>query len=89
LSIRRFAATPLRMDDVVNYHQPHPGNAEVLRGLSKAKVNILISGGTGTGKTTMLNISPLYPRVRADRHDRGRRRTPVAATHVVRLETRR
>jgi len=56
LSIRRFAITPLMMKDLLHYKSLTPEMAEVLEGLVKAKVNILISGGTGTGKTTLLNV---------------------------------
>ena len=60
LSIRRFAVTPLRMDDFLQFKSLTPEMAEVLEGLVKAKVNLLISGGTGTGKTTLLNILSGY-----------------------------
>jgi pilus assembly protein CpaF len=89
LSIRRFAATPLRMDDVVNYHSLTPEMAEVLRGLSKAKVNILISGGTGTGKTTLLNILSGYiPESERIVTIEDAAELQLQQPHVVRLETR-
>ncbi len=56
LSIRRFALIPLQMKDFLNMKSLTPEMAEVLQGLVKAKVNLLISGGTGTGKTTLLNV---------------------------------
>lgn len=56
MSIRRFAAKPLTMDDFVQYQSLTPAMAQLLQGLAKAKVNMIISGGTGTGKTTLLNI---------------------------------
>ena len=50
------------------------------RSASRGKLNILISGGTGTGKTTLLNaVSAYVPADGADRHDRGRRRAAAAA----------
>lgn len=89
LSIRRFAATPLRMDDVVNYHSLTPEMAEVLKGLSKAKVNILISGGTGTGKTTLLNIlSGFIPESERIVTIEDAAELQLQQPHVVRLETR-
>lgn len=56
LSIRRFALTPLQMKDFLQLKSLTPEMAEILEGLVKAKVNLLISGGTGTGKTTLLNV---------------------------------
>ncbi|MFC3108609.1 CpaF family protein [Undibacterium arcticum] len=56
MSIRRFAAKPLTMDNFIEYQSLIPEMAQLLRGLAKAKVNMIISGGTGGGKTTMLNI---------------------------------
>jgi len=60
LSIRRFALTPLRMKDFLQFKSLTPEMAEILEGLVKAKVNLLISGGTGTGKTTLLNVLSGY-----------------------------
>src|SRR5215213_6339749 len=51
MSIRRFASTPLTMDKLVENKSLVPEMAELLEALSKAKLNILISGGTGSGKT--------------------------------------
>ncbi|HVK57031.1 MAG TPA: ATPase, T2SS/T4P/T4SS family, partial [Burkholderiales bacterium] len=51
MSIRRFSATPLKMDNLVEYKSLTPDMAQLLQGLAQAKVNILISGGTGSGKT--------------------------------------
>jgi len=56
LSIRRFALIPLQMKDFLSMKSLTPEMAEVLQGLVRAKVNLLISGGTGTGKTTLLNV---------------------------------
>jgi len=56
LSIRRFSATPLTMQDLLNFNALSPAIAELIQGLVKARVNLLISGGTGSGKTTLLNV---------------------------------
>jgi pilus assembly protein CpaF len=56
MSIRRFAIKPLTMDDFIRYDSLIPAMAQLLAALAQTRVNILISGGTGTGKTTMLNI---------------------------------
>ena len=55
MSIRRFSAQPLRLDNLVEHHSLTAEMAQILQGLGKAKINIMISGGTGSGKTTMLN----------------------------------
>lgn len=89
LSIRRFAATPLRMDDIIGYKSITPEMAEILKGLSKAKVNILISGGTGTGKTTLLNIlSGFIPEAERIITIEDAAELQMQQPHVVRLETR-
>ncbi len=89
VSIRRFSADPLRLEDLVSYKSMTPGMAEILQGLGKAEVNILISGGTGSGKTTMLNvisgfISPEERIVTIEDAAELQLQQP----HVVRLETR-
>ena len=89
LSIRRFAAVPLRMDDVISYKSLTPEMAEIMKGLSKAKVNILISGGTGTGKTTLLNILSGYiPESERIVTIEDAAELQLQQPHVVRLETR-
>ncbi|NYE61669.1 pilus assembly protein CpaF [Duganella sp. 1224] len=89
MSIRRFSADPLRLADLVAYGSMTADMAEVLQGLGKAKVNIVISGGTGSGKTTMLNvisgfISPSERIVTIEDAAELQLQQP----HVVRLETR-
>ena len=56
LSIRRFAVNPLELNDLIMLKTLTPEIAEILKGIVKAKLNILISGGTGSGKTTLLNV---------------------------------
>ena len=55
LTIRKFARDPYTMDDLVNFNSLTPQAAQFLAACVKGKLNVLISGGTGTGKTTMLN----------------------------------
>jgi pilus assembly protein CpaF len=89
LSIRRFAVTPLAMDDVINGKSLTPEMAEILAGLVKAKVNLLISGGTGTGKTTLLNIlSGFIPHSERIITIEDAAELQLQQPHVVRLETR-
>jgi pilus assembly protein CpaF len=51
LSIRRFSVVPYSMDDLVRFGTLTAEMAELIQGLVKAKVNLMISGGTGSGKT--------------------------------------
>src|SRR4029077_19073816 len=89
LSIRRFGRDRLTADDLVNNNSLTPPMLELLRGCVKARLNVLISGGTGAGKTTFLNV------LSSNISDRERIVTIEDAAelllnqeHVVRLETR-
>lgn len=89
LSIRRFALTPLQMKDFIQYKSLTPEMAEVLEGLIKSKVNILISGGTGTGKTTLLNVLSGYiPSNERIITIEDAAELQLQQPHVVRLEIR-
>ncbi|HYM64836.1 MAG TPA: CpaF family protein [Gaiellaceae bacterium] len=62
LTIRKFARDPYTMDDLINFGSLSPKAAHFLSACVKGKLNVLISGGTGTGKTTMLNaLSAFVP----------------------------
>lgn len=54
LTIRRFPARRLRLDDLVRLGSLTPEMAQFLRAAARARLNLLISGGTGSGKTTLL-----------------------------------
>jgi len=56
LTIRKFSDTPYTVDDLISFGSFTRPLAEFLDGCVKAKLNILVSGGTGTGKTTLLNV---------------------------------
>ncbi len=56
LTIRKFAADPLMMEDLIDFGTLTPQVAELLRACVEGKANIMVSGGAGTGKTTMLNV---------------------------------
>src|SRR5436309_10585010 len=56
LSIRRFGTDKLKPEDLVTKGTIAPQMLELLEGCVRGKLNIMISGGTGAGKTTMLNI---------------------------------
>jgi pilus assembly protein CpaF len=89
MSIRRFSADPLRLADLVAYGSMTADMAEILQGLGKAKVNILISGGTGSGKTTMLNvISGFIGSTERIVTVEDAAELQLQQPHIVRLETR-
>jgi pilus assembly protein CpaF len=55
LSIRKFSKIPFNLDRLVEIGSIAPSGAALMAGMVKARLNILISGGTGTGKTTLMN----------------------------------
>jgi pilus assembly protein CpaF len=56
LTIRKFSATPLTVADLIEFGSMTPQIGELLRAAVQSRLNILVSGGTGTGKTTLLNV---------------------------------
>jgi pilus assembly protein CpaF len=89
LSIRRFRINVLSMDDLLKLKSVTPQMLEVLKGVVKARLNILISGGTGTGKTTLLNILSGYiPVTERIITIEDSAELKLQQPHVVRLETR-
>ena len=56
VTIRRFPEKPVTMEGLLNYGSVTEEVSEFLKTLVKAKYNIFISGGTGSGKTTFLNV---------------------------------
>jgi pilus assembly protein CpaF len=55
LTIRKFSKDPFTVDDLISFGTLSPEMAELLRACVEARLNVIVSGGTGTGKTT-LNI---------------------------------
>jgi pilus assembly protein CpaF len=56
LTVRKFAATPLTTDDLIRFGTATAEMFDFLRACVEARLNVFVSGGTGSGKTTMLNI---------------------------------
>ncbi len=80
LSIRKFSKDPYKVDDLINFGTITEDIAKILEAMVKARLNILISGGTGSGKTTFLNIlSSFIPNDETDHYHRRRRRITTPA----------
>ena len=90
LTIRRFPRSPMKMDDLIRFGSITPELVEFLRKLVKAKYNIFISGGTGSGKTTFLNVlSEFIPCEERVITIEDRAELQIAGIdNLVRLETR-
>jgi pilus assembly protein CpaF len=89
LSIRRFGGTPLRVRDLVRIGSVTPEMMAFLAAAVRAKLNLLISGGTGTGKTTILNaLSSFIPEDERIVTIEDAAELQLQQRHVVRLETR-
>ena len=89
MSIRRFGTDKLMPDDLVAKKSITQGMMDVLKGAVTSRLNVIVSGGTGSGKTTMLNalsayISPTERVVTIEDAAELQLKQP----HVVRLETR-
>jgi pilus assembly protein CpaF len=89
VSIRRFGANPLKLEDLLNFKAFTPEMVMLLEGAIKARLNILISGGTGSGKTTLLNtLSSFIPNTDRIVTIEDAAELQLQQEHVVRLETR-
>jgi pilus assembly protein CpaF len=89
LSIRRFGTNPLKLEDLLNYKAFTPEMAMLMEACIKARLNILISGGTGCGKTTLLNtLSSFIPGDERVVTIEDAAELQLQQDHVVRLETR-
>jgi len=89
LSIRRFPLDPLELEDLISFKTLTPEIGEILRGIVRARLNVLISGGTGSGKTTLLNVlSRFIPEEERIITIEDSAELQLKQEHVVRLETR-
>ncbi|MHB9034763.1 MAG: CpaF family protein [Anaerolineae bacterium] len=89
VSIRKFPKTALTMDDLVRMDSLTRDSADFLRGCVEARLNIVISGGTSTGKTTFLNILSGYiPGQERIITIEDAAELQLHQRHVVRLESR-
>ncbi|TNE31973.1 MAG: CpaF family protein, partial [Alphaproteobacteria bacterium] len=89
LSIRKFAKIPISMQKLIDLESVPEAMAEVLQAIVRSRRNVLISGGTGSGKTTMLNALSSF----IDERERivtieDSAELQLQQEHVARLETR-
>ncbi|HET8625390.1 MAG TPA: CpaF family protein [Gemmatimonadales bacterium] len=89
LSIRKFKRDALSGDDLLTKESLTEPMLELLKGIVRARLNVLISGGTGAGKTTLLNILSSYiPQTERIVTIEDSAELQLKQPHVVRLETR-
>jgi len=89
LSIRRFGTGPLAANQLVQLKTIAPEMMEILSAAVRARISILVSGGTGAGKTTFLNIlSQSIPRGERIVTIEDAAELRLAQENIVRLETR-
>ncbi len=89
MSIRRFGSNPLKLEDLLNFKAFTPEMAMLMEAGIKARLNILISGGTGCGKTTLLNtLSSFIPSDERIVTIEDAAELQLQQDHTVRLETR-
>jgi pilus assembly protein CpaF len=89
LSIRKFSKKPIDFEKLISYGSLTPPIARILEIAARCRLNIIVSGGTGSGKTTMMNamsrfIDPAERVVTVEDAAELQLQQP----HVVRLETR-
>ncbi|MDX6524420.1 MAG: pilus assembly protein CpaF [Gaiellales bacterium] len=89
LTIRRFSSEGLSIEGLVSRGSLTAGQAELLQRCVAGRLNVVVSGGTGTGKTTLLNAMAAF----IDRDERivtveDAAELRLAQPHVARLETR-
>ena len=89
LTIRKFSKVPLTVRNLIEFGTLTPEMAELLNACVKAKLNIIVSGGTGTGKTTLLNVlSSFLPDDERIVTIEDAVELQIQQRHVVRLESR-
>ncbi len=89
MTIRKFKKEKLTLEKLVEFGSMTPSAAKLIMAIGRSRVNVLVSGGTGSGKTTMLNVLTRYI-------ESGERiitcedacELQLQQPHVVRLETR-
>jgi pilus assembly protein CpaF len=89
LTVRKFAKDPLDVADLIAFGTLTPEIAELLHACVRSRLNVIISGGTGTGKTTLLNVlSSFIPETERIVTIEDAVELQLQQDHVVRLESR-
>ncbi|MCW2684027.1 MAG: type secretion system protein [Blastococcus sp.] len=89
LTIRKFSKDPFTVDDLINFGTLSPEMAELLNACVAARLNVIVSGGTGTGKSTLLNVlSSFIPEGERIVTIEDAVELQLQQDHVVRLESR-
>jgi pilus assembly protein CpaF len=89
LSIRKFSKDPLLLEDLIERRSVTPEIGAILKAIVQGRLNVLIAGGTGTGKTTFLNmLSSFIPSKERVITIEDAAELQLKQDHVVRLETR-
>src|SRR4051794_40636370 len=89
ITIRKFAASPFTVDDLIRFGTATPDMFEFLRAGVEARLNIFVSGGTGSGKTTTLNVlSSFIPNDERIVTIEDAAELQLRQEHVVTLESR-
>jgi pilus assembly protein CpaF len=89
LTIRKFSAVPLTVENLIEYGSITPEVVEFLKACVYSRLNLIISGGTGSGKTTLLNIlSGFIPNNERIITIENAAELQLRQEHVVTLESR-
>jgi len=89
LTIRKFAKTPITLDQLIQFGTITPEALQFLKACVQSRVNLVISGGTGSGKTTLLNIlSQFIPSDERIVTIENAAELQLRQEHVVTLESR-
>ena len=89
ITIRKFSASPLTTDDLIRFGTATPEMFDFLRACVEARLNVFVSGGTGSGKTTMLNVlSSFIPNDERIVTIEDAAELQLRQEHVVTLESR-
>ncbi len=89
LTIRKFSTDPLGADDLIRFGSLSPATADFLDACVRGRLNVIVSGGTGAGKTTTLNVlSSFIPTDERIVTIEDAAELQLKQEHVVRLESR-